>query len=55
MKDAIKLSIEKEEYELKKRKFSTGNEGYGLYGKMIIDKEEYQVSINIVKIQVKKK
>jgi len=51
MKDKIKVKIDENEFEAKWREFSTGSEGYGWYGKIEIDGERYQVSLNIVNIE----
>ncbi len=51
MKEKIKIRIEENEFEAKARKFSTGSEGFGLYDKVTIDGERYQLSINIIKIK----
>jgi hypothetical protein len=49
MLDKIKITIDGIDYEVEKRKFSTGSVGYGLYGKHSIGGEEYQFSISLVK------
>jgi hypothetical protein len=51
MKEKIRITIEGQELEANARKFSTGSEGYGLYGKINIGGETYQMSINIIRIK----
>ena len=53
MKDKIRIKIEDQEFEANKRNFSTGKQGYGLYDKILIGEEKYQLSINIIKISTK--
>ena len=55
MKKEIKVVIDEHAEIAQKRKFSSGNEGYGFYGKIEIDSERYQVSLNVVRLVPKKK
>ena len=51
MKEKIRIKIENEELEADKRTFKSLKEGYGLYGKINLENETYQLSINIIKIK----
>lgn len=53
MKDKIKIKIDEEEFIAEKRTFSSGKEGYGVYGRMGIDGEAYQISCNIINLKKK--
>jgi hypothetical protein len=50
MKDKIHIKIDCYEDDAVKRQFSSGKFGYGYYGKLIIDGDTFQVSLNVVKI-----
>lgn len=49
----IKIKIDKEEFDAEERTFKSGKVGFGLYGKVVIDNERYQMVVNIVKIEKK--
>jgi hypothetical protein len=49
----IKVKIDKNEFEAEERTFKSGKTGFGVYGKIEIDNERYQVVVNIVKIEKK--
>lgn len=53
MKKELKVKIDENVLIALAKKFSTGSQGYGAYGKIIIDGEKYQVSCNIIKIKSK--
>jgi hypothetical protein len=49
----IKVKIDKNEFEAEERTFSSGKVGFGVYGKVEIDGERYQMVVNIIKIEKK--
>jgi hypothetical protein len=51
MKDKLKIMIDDNEEIALRKEFKTGNIGYGFYGKIEIDNERYQVSLNIIKLK----
>ena len=53
MTKKIKIKIDKSEFEAEERTFKSGKSGFGLYGKVEIDGERYQMVVNIVKIEKK--
>lgn len=50
MKESLSISIDGQQRVANARTFSTGNTGFGCYGKIEIDGEKYQVSLNIIKL-----
>lgn len=50
MKDKIEIKIDGQEFEAIHRTFSSGKMGFGLYGKIEIDKKKCQMSINIIEL-----
>lgn len=55
MRDKIKITIHGKEFEAQKRVFSSGNEGYGLYEKLELENDRFQISLNIIKLKKKTK
>jgi hypothetical protein len=53
MKKELKITIDGKDLKAEAKKFSTGKEGYGLYGKIKIDDNEYQIVCNIIKLEEK--
>ena len=53
MAKKIKIKIDKEEFEAEERTFKSKKVGFGLYGKVVIEGERYQMIVNIVKIEKK--
>jgi hypothetical protein len=49
----MKITIEGKEYEAKTKEFSTGKKGFGLYGKININGNDYQIVCNIIKLEEK--
>lgn len=47
----MKIKIDKNDFEAEERTFKSGKKGFGLYGKVEIDNDRYQMVINIVKIE----
>jgi hypothetical protein len=50
VKDKIVVKIDEFVTEAPKREFKSGNFGFGFYGKIIIDGQPYQVSLNVVQL-----
>jgi hypothetical protein len=50
MKTTINVTIDGNQLVANAKQFSTGSVGFGANGKVVIDGERYQVSLNIVKI-----
>lgn len=50
MKDKIGIQLDEHKVEAPKRTFSSGKEGYGFYGKIEIEGQRYQVSLNVIKL-----
>lgn len=50
MKESIQITIEGNKFEAKARTFQSGKKGYGLYEKLAIGEDRFQLSINIIKI-----
>ena len=53
MTKKIKIKIDTSEFEAEERTFSSGKSGFGLYGKVEIAGDRYQMIVNIVKIEKK--
>lgn len=53
MPKKIKIKIDTHEFDAEERTFSSGKNGFGLYGKIEIEGERYQMVVNIVKIEKK--
>jgi len=53
MTKKIKIKIDQSEFEAEERTFSSGKKGFGLYGKVEIEGDRYQMIVNIVKIEKK--
>jgi hypothetical protein len=53
LKKSIEIKIDEHEEVAKLRQFSSGNEGYGFYGKLDIGGERFQVSLNVVHLAPK--
>jgi len=53
LKKSIEIKIDEHEEVAKLRQFSSGNEGYGFYGKLEIGGERFQVSLNVVHLAPK--
>jgi len=50
MKQEIEITIDGIKFKAKLRKFKSGREGYGLYGRTQIENYPYQISCNIIKL-----
>ena len=50
MKNEIEIKVADKVFKSEKRTFKSLKVGYGVYGKIEIDGETYQMSINIVKL-----
>ena len=48
MEEELDLKIDKQEFKLKPKEFSTGKKGYGFYGRIVIKDRVYQVSMNMI-------
>ena len=46
----IKITINGEEFEAEQRTFKSGRKGYGLYGRILIDKYPHRISCNIIEM-----
>lgn len=46
----IKVVINGEEFEAEHRVFKSGRKGYGLYGRIVIDKYPHRISLNIIEM-----
>lgn len=46
----IKIMIDGEEFEAEHRVFKSGRKGYGLYGRVLIDKYPHRISCNIIEM-----
>jgi hypothetical protein len=51
MAKKIKIKIDEHEFDAEERTFKSGKKGFGLYGKVEIEGDRYQMVINIVKIE----
>ena len=51
MKDQIEIQIDGEVLKANKREFKSGKDGYGWYGKVHMDGDRYQATVNIVRIR----
>lgn len=51
MKKTIKIVIDDKEYDAPLRKFKSKKQGYGAYGKQVIDGDRFQIVCNIIKIE----
>jgi hypothetical protein len=49
-KEEIEIKIDEMVDKAKLRTFSSGKVGFGWYGKITIEGERYQVSMNVVKL-----
>ena len=51
MKEKIEINIDGQKFEAEHRTFSSGKQGFGLYGKIEIDKKRCQISLNIIELE----